>query len=76
MQSDDCQSIPFLNWLFKYLHFQVALQQREEMEQQKRLQEELREQLEMQKKQLEQQRMMQAELREQLHRQQEVRMRS
>lgn len=46
------------------------------MEQQKRLQEELREQLEMQKKQLEQQRMMQAELREQLHRQQEVRMRS
>lgn len=44
---------------------------RQEIEEQKRLQEELREQLELQKKQLEQQRIMQAELREQLQRQQQ-----
>eukprot|EP00435_Cladocopium_sp_Y103_P031196 s111_g7.t2 len=49
---------------------QVALN-RQEIEEQKRLQEELREQLELQKKQLEQQRIMQAELREQLQRQQQ-----
>lgn len=50
---------------------QVAIQNKQEIEEQKRLQEELREQLELQKKQLEQQRIMQAELREQLQRQQQ-----
>lgn len=52
-------------------HLQVAVQQRHELDEQKRLQAELREQLELQKKQLEQQRKMQAELREQLQQQQQ-----
>jgi len=49
---------------------EVALQSRE-MEEQRRLQEQLREQLETQKKQLEQQQQMQVELRQQLQRQQQ-----
>lgn len=49
---------------------EVALQSRE-MEEQRRLQEQLRDQLEMQKKQLEQQQQMQVELRQQLQRQQQ-----